>query len=141
MATLAARFALVDQLAERLHALATKAASTVMYGLVILASVLAAARARGVRLGRPPAMSAEQIRHARNLLTHPDNTVSSIARLLGVSRSTIYKYVPELGGRTADATPALDTVLAALPAETRPPPDVTKYEDLLPSRRPPSGGR
>lgn len=40
METLAARFALVDQLAERLHALATKAASTVMYGLVILASVL-----------------------------------------------------------------------------------------------------
>ena len=57
---------------------------------------LDAARARGVRLGRPPAMSAEQIRHARDLLTQPDNTVSSIARLLGVSRSTIYKYVPEL---------------------------------------------
>lgn len=102
---------------------------------------LAAARARGVRLGRPPAMSAEQIRHARDLLTHPDNTVSSIARLLGVSRSTIYKYVPELGGRAVDATQALDTVLAALPADTRPAPDITKYDDLLSSRRPPSGGR
>jgi hypothetical protein len=32
-----------------------------------------------VRLGRPPAMTAEQIRHARDLLTRPDNTVSSIA--------------------------------------------------------------
>ena len=41
-------------------------------------------------------MTAEQIRHARDLLTRPDNTVSSIARLLGVSRATIYKYVPEL---------------------------------------------
>ncbi|GAA3711101.1 hypothetical protein GCM10022224_090680 [Nonomuraea antimicrobica] len=41
-------------------------------------------------------MTAEQIRHARDLLTRPENTVSSIARLLGVSRSTIYKYVPEL---------------------------------------------
>ena len=50
---------------------------------------LDAARARGVRLGRPPAMTAEQIRHARDLLTRPDNTVSSIARLLGVSRTTI----------------------------------------------------
>jgi transposase-like protein len=30
------------------------------------------------------------------LLIQPDATVSSIARLLGVSRSTIYKYVPEL---------------------------------------------
>ncbi len=56
----------------------------------------AAARARGARLGRPPAMTAEQIRHARDLLTRPDNTVSSIARLLGVSRATIYKYVPKL---------------------------------------------
>lgn len=53
---------------------------------------LAAARARG----RPPAMTPEQIRNARDLLTRPDNTVSSIARLLGVSRSMIYKYVPEL---------------------------------------------
>jgi predicted transcriptional regulator len=44
-------------------------------------------------------MTAEQIRHARDLLTRPDNTVSSIARLLGISRATIYKYVPELTGR------------------------------------------
>jgi len=51
-------------------------------------------------------MTAEQIRHARNLLTRPDNTVSSIARLLGVSRATIYKYVPEVtGGRVAAALP------------------------------------
>ena len=64
---------------------------------------LDAARARGVRLGRPPAMTAEQIRHARDLLTRPDNTVSSIARLLGVSRATIYKYVPELPARTRPA--------------------------------------
>jgi DNA invertase Pin-like site-specific DNA recombinase len=62
---------------------------------------LDAARGRGVRLGRPPAMTAEQIRHARDLLTRPDNTVSSIARLLGVSRATIYKYIPEVtAGRT-----------------------------------------
>jgi predicted transcriptional regulator len=53
------------------------------------------ARGRGARLGRPPAMTAEQIRHAHDLLTRPDNTVSSIARLLGVSRATIYKYVPD----------------------------------------------
>ncbi|SDP28686.1 Site-specific DNA recombinase [Actinopolyspora xinjiangensis] len=57
---------------------------------------LAAARAGGVRLGRPPAMTDEQIRHARALLAEPNTTVASIARLLGVSRSTIYKYVPEL---------------------------------------------
>jgi len=51
-------------------------------------------------------MTAEQIRHARDLLTRPDNTVSSIARLLGVSRATIYKYVPEVTtGRVAAALP------------------------------------
>ncbi|MFL1427390.1 MULTISPECIES: recombinase family protein [unclassified Nocardiopsis] len=59
---------------------------------------LDAARAAGKRLGRPPAMSPEQIRHARDLLTRPDNSVASIARLLGVSRSTLYKHVPELSG-------------------------------------------
>ncbi|MEV0699341.1 recombinase family protein [Saccharopolyspora sp. NPDC050389] len=72
---------------------------------------LAAAKANGVRLGRPPAMTPEQVRHARALLAEPDNTVASIARLLGVSRSTIYKYVPELS-----ANRALE------PAESRPPP-------------------
>lgn len=58
---------------------------------------LAAARARGQRLGRPPAMNAEQIRQARAMLTRPEESVSSIARLLGVSRSTLYKHLPELG--------------------------------------------
>jgi DNA invertase Pin-like site-specific DNA recombinase len=57
---------------------------------------LDAARARGQRLGRPPAMTAEQVRHARALLAQPDATIASIARLLGVSRSTLYKHVPEL---------------------------------------------
>ncbi|MEU4841272.1 recombinase family protein [Nocardia testacea] len=58
---------------------------------------LAAARARGQRLGRPPAMGEEQIRQAGVLMTRPDESVSSIARLLGVWRTRLYKYVPELG--------------------------------------------
>jgi DNA invertase Pin-like site-specific DNA recombinase len=57
---------------------------------------LAAARARGTRLGRPPAMTPETIAHARALLTRPEATVSSIARLLGVSRATVYKHIPEI---------------------------------------------
>lgn len=57
---------------------------------------IAAARARGQRLGRPPAMTEEQIRHARALLADPEASISSIAKLLSVSRTTIYKYVPEL---------------------------------------------
>ncbi len=66
---------------------------------------LPAARERGQRLGRPPALSDEQIRRARDLLTQPHNTVSSIACLLGVSRSTVYKHVPEL----AAGNPGADT--------------------------------
>ena len=69
---------------------------------------LDAARARGQRLGRPPAMTAEQIRQARGLVTLPGNSIASIARLLGVSRSTIYKYLPELadGHHPASRPPA-----------------------------------
>ncbi|WP_265106985.1 helix-turn-helix domain-containing protein [Streptomyces sp. ET3-23] len=65
-------------------------------------------------------MTEEQIRHARDLLTRPENTVTSIAKLLGVSRNTIYKYVPELkGGRIAlaAATAAPGLPRPAQPAE------------------------
>jgi len=77
---------------------------------------LAAARARGQRLGRPPAMTPEQVGHARALLTQPDASIASIARLLGVSRSTIYKYVPELktgGDRRAIEAPVERAELTA----------------------------
>jgi len=57
---------------------------------------LDAARARGQRLGRPPSLTGEHVRQARVLLTRPENSVTSIARLLGVSRSTLYKHIPEL---------------------------------------------
>jgi DNA invertase Pin-like site-specific DNA recombinase len=55
---------------------------------------LAAARARGKRLGRPPALTPEQLREVRALLQRPEHTISSVARAIGVSRSTIYKYLP-----------------------------------------------
>ena len=77
---------------------------------------LDAARARGTRLGRPPAMTPEQIRHARDLLTRPENTVASIARLLGVSRNTIYKYLPEIPA--ARALPAVEAAAQATPTAT-----------------------
>lgn len=57
-----------------------------------------AARAKGKRLGRPPAMTSEMVEDARHLLTAPNATVSAVAKRLGVSRATIYKYVPELLG-------------------------------------------
>ena len=55
---------------------------------------LAVARSRGKRLGRPPALTPEQLREVRALLLRPEHTISSVARALGVSRSTIYKYLP-----------------------------------------------
>ncbi|NBF00583.1 HTH domain-containing protein [Nonomuraea sp. KC401] len=48
------------------------------------------------------------------LLTQPNATVSSIARLLNVSRSTIYKYVPEL----ATGRPAVEQSAARVELET-----------------------
>lgn len=82
---------------------------------------LEAARARGQRLGRPPALNSDQVRQARLLLTRPGESVASIARLLGISRTTLYKHVPELrplgGGRDAlihtVKTEALDAYDAA----------------------------
>ena len=74
---------------------------------------LRAAKARGVRLGRPPALSPEQVRQARQLLTSPDNSVASIARLLGVSRSTLYKHVPELASPGRNEPPAIEAATAA----------------------------
>jgi transposase-like protein len=65
-------------------------------------------------------MTPEQVRHARALLAQPDATIASIARLLGVSRSTIYKYVPELktgiDGQAIDA-PATPPQLEPAPTE------------------------
>ena len=43
--------------------------------------------------------AAGQIRLGRDLLTRPDNTVSSMARLLGVSHAILCTYLPELTTR------------------------------------------
>ncbi len=50
----------------------------------------AAAKAKGVRFGRPPALSAEQIAHARQLI-NDDKKPAEVARLLGVHRATLYR--------------------------------------------------
>ena len=68
---------------------------------------LAAARARGTRLGRPPALTPDQLREVRDLLLRPDSTVTGIARRLGVSRSTLYKYLPDVMHPGAQGQPAV----------------------------------
>ena len=52
---------------------------------------LAAARARGRTGGRPPRLSADQVRTARRLYEQQDMTVTQIGDGLGVSRTTVYQ--------------------------------------------------
>lgn len=49
-----------------------------------------AARKRGVRVGRPQALTKEQIRHARSLIDGGE-TPSAVAASLGVGRTTMYR--------------------------------------------------
>jgi hypothetical protein len=53
---------------------------------------LAAARARGQRLGRPPVMTPEKIAYALALLAEPDRSLRSIAALLKISPTTLLKF-------------------------------------------------
>lgn len=57
---------------------------------------LAAARARGRKGGRKPALDAKQIREIRALLKDPQIRVSDVAGRYGVSRTTIYKHVGKI---------------------------------------------
>jgi len=51
---------------------------------------LKAARSRGVRVGRPPALSTAQVKHARKLIDAGESP-SAVAASLGVDRSTLYR--------------------------------------------------
>jgi DNA invertase Pin-like site-specific DNA recombinase len=54
---------------------------------------LAATRSRGNTLGRPPALTPDEIALARHLHTEQGRAVTEIAAVLGVSRSSIYHYL------------------------------------------------
>ena len=60
---------------------------------------LAAARARGKKGGRPPALSPKDLTAARALLRDPAITVEEVARRLKVAPATLYRHPP--GGRSA----------------------------------------
>ena len=57
---------------------------------------LAAARARGRAGGRPTVVTPEIFRAARDMLPNPGASVTSIARLLGISPGTLYNHIPDL---------------------------------------------
>lgn len=52
-----------------------------------------AAKARGVKFGPKPALSAAQIQHARDLIEKEGHTVKAVAELLNVHRSTLYRHL------------------------------------------------
>jgi DNA invertase Pin-like site-specific DNA recombinase len=52
---------------------------------------LAAARARRRVGGRKPKLTDAQVRHVRQLYENGKHTVADIAKLLGVSRQTVYR--------------------------------------------------
>lgn len=54
---------------------------------------LQAARARGKKGGRKPALSEKQVREIKRLFSDPEIPVTQIAERYGVSRTTIYKAV------------------------------------------------
>lgn len=56
---------------------------------------LASARARGRVGGRPRKMTAKKIEQAKKLMGDHDNSILDICKLLGVSKSTLYRYLNE----------------------------------------------
>ena len=55
---------------------------------------LDAARARGRKAGRPPALSSKDIAAAKALLRNPELTVEEVAARLKVAPSTLYRHLP-----------------------------------------------
>jgi DNA invertase Pin-like site-specific DNA recombinase len=60
---------------------------------------LEAARARGKKGGRPPALVAKDLAAAKAMLSDPDITMEEVAKRLRVAPSTLYRHLP--GGRGA----------------------------------------
>jgi DNA invertase Pin-like site-specific DNA recombinase len=60
---------------------------------------LEAARARGKKGGRPPALGAKDLAAAKAMLSDPEITMEEVAKRLKVAPSTLYRHLP--GGRGA----------------------------------------
>lgn len=62
-----------------------------------------AAKAQGVKFGRVPTLSVQQIEHARQLIDEDNKSVAEVAQSLGVHRATLYRalgkpmWTPHLG--------------------------------------------
>ncbi len=56
---------------------------------------LAAARARGRKGGRPKKLTERKLAQARALLSDPKQSVTDVAKVLGVGRATLYRALKE----------------------------------------------
>ena len=81
------------------------------------------ARQNGKLRGKRPVLKPAQDSEIRRMHDSSDYNVAEIAALFNVSRPTVY--------RSLERT----TALPPLPADTRPEPDIAKYDRLL-TRRP-----
>jgi len=88
---------------------------------------MAVARDRGKLRGKPPKLTPAQAREVHRMHASGDYAIAEIAGLFSVSRPTIYRVLQHPGGP------------APLPADTRPPPDVSVYDSLLTLQRPAEG--
>jgi DNA invertase Pin-like site-specific DNA recombinase len=64
---------------------------------------LEAARARGRKGGRPPALTAKDLAAAKAMLRDLEITVSEITRRLGVVPSTLYRHLPKARAAAGEA--------------------------------------
>jgi hypothetical protein len=77
------------------------------------------ARQHGKLRGKQPSLKPAQDREIRRMHDSGDYNVAEIAALFGISRPTVYRSLQ----RTAALPP--------LPADTRPAPDIARYDQLL----------
>lgn len=74
---------------------------------------LALARARGRIGGRPTVVTPELIRAARDMLADPEQSITAIAKTLGVSPGTLYNHIPNLRELRAGRAPGSEGASAA----------------------------
>ena len=65
---------------------------------------LESARARGHHGGRPRALDENKAKLARRLKGEGEHSVEEICSMLGVGRSTLYRYLQETAGSDGTAT-------------------------------------
>ncbi|MFJ3706463.1 MULTISPECIES: recombinase family protein [Streptomyces] len=73
--------------------------------LIVIGTNEGLAAARGRVGGRPTVATEEVIKAARDLLPDPGRSITSIAKLLGVSPGTLYNHIPDLRELRAGTVP------------------------------------